>query len=133
MADEKKRIFKFPKAMGACADQLYELREERLRRQKLVDELAAEEAALKEYIIQTLPKSEASGVAGKVARVSVTVKDVPQVKDWEKFHAYVKKTGSFELLQKRISKEAVDERLEAGVKLPGLEVFKLPVVGINKL
>ena len=61
-----------------------------------MDEVEAEEKALKEHIIQTLPKSEASGVAGKVARVTVVTKDVPQVKDWDAFYKYVSKTKSFD-------------------------------------
>lgn len=130
MADKK---FKMPAKIGACADRLYQVKNDRLKLQKAVDELAAEESAIKEHIIQTLPKSEASGVAGKVARVSVTVKDVPQVKDWEAFHGFVKKTGFFHLLQKRLSSQAVDEVLESGKTIPGLEIFKLPTVSLSKV
>ena len=68
---------KFPKTLGACADRVYELRAKRLAAQKDVDAIEAEEKALKEHIINTLPKSETTGVAGKVARVTVVTKQVP--------------------------------------------------------
>jgi len=124
---------KMPKSLGACADRLYSLREIRLAKQKEVDALAAEETALKEHIIQTLPKSEASGVAGKLARVSVVTKQVPQVQDWDEFYKHLKKTGSFELLGRGISKAAIQERWEEGKQVPGVEAFGVVTVSINKL
>lgn len=125
--------FKFPKAMGACADKLFELRNKRLAMQKEVDAVAAEETALKNYIIENLPKSEASGVAGKLARVTVITKQIPQVKDWDAFYKYVKKTGSFDLMQKRLTDTAIKERWEAGKEIPGVEHFNIVSVSINKV
>jgi hypothetical protein len=131
MATEAK--YKFPKALGACADKLFELRNKRLAEQKKVDEIAAEESALKNHIIENLPKSEASGVAGKLARVTVVTKQVPQVKDWDAFYKYVKKTGSFDLMQKRLTDAAIKERWEAGKEVPGVEHFNAVSVSINKV
>ncbi len=131
MAAEVK--YKFPKALGACADKLFELRNKRLAEQKKVDEIAAEETALKNHIIENLPKSEASGVAGKLARVTVVTKQVPQVKDWDAFYKYVKKTGSFDLMQKRLTDAAIKERWEAGKEIPGVEHFNAVSVSINKV
>jgi hypothetical protein len=131
MATEVK--YKFPKALGACADKLFELRNKRLVEQKKVDLIAAEESALREHIINTLPKSEASGVAGKLARVTVVTKSVPQVKDWAAFYKYVKKTGSFDLMQKRLTDTAIKERWEAGKEIPGVVHFDAVSVSINKV
>lgn len=125
--------FKIPKAMGAVADLLYSTRKKRLELQKQVDELQSQETALKDHIIATLPKSQASGVAGRLARVAVESKEVPTVEDWDAFHKYVAKNKRFDLLQKRISSEAVNEMLEDGVKLPGVRKFKATVVSINKV
>ena len=130
MAKEKK--FKFPKAMGACADRLYEVRQKRLAMQKEVDEVEAEEKALKEHIINNLPKSD-SGAAGKVARVSVVTKDVPQVKDWDAFYKYVSRTKSFDLLQRRLSDAAIKERWENKKQVPGVEAFTVVSVSLNKV
>ena len=125
--------FKLPKSLGACADRLYELRQRRLAVQKEVDKLAAEEAALREHIINTLPKSEASGIAGKLARVTVITKQVPQVKDWDAFYKFVKKTGSFDLLQRRLTDQAMKERWEAGKEVPGVEHFNAVSISLNKV
>ena len=98
MPAEKK--YKFPRTMGKCADKLYELRQQRLTMQKEVDEVAAEEKALKAHIIDNLPKSEASGVQGKSARVTVVVKEEPQVKDQEAFRKYMNRSKRFDLANK---------------------------------
>lgn len=130
---EKPVKFTFPKTMGACADRIYSLRLERLAAQKLVDGIEAEEKALKEHIITTLPKSETTGVAGKLARVTVVSKEIPQVRDWDAFYKYVIKNKAFDMLQRRLSDTAVNARLEAGKKVDGVEIFKTVSLSINKV
>jgi hypothetical protein len=125
--------YKFPPKMGACADRLYLLREQRLAKQREAEAIELEEKALKEHIILTLPKSEASGVAGKVARVTVITKVVPQVKDWDVFYKHVKKTGQFDLLQRRLTDSAIKERWENGKEVPGVEHFNALIVSLNKV
>jgi len=131
----KKKAYKFPKKMGTCADRLYEIKQQRLDAKKIVDALEAEEKALKQHIIDTLPKSEASGVAGKVARVSVITKEIPQVKNWSVFYKYVKKNGAFDLMQRRLNTAAVNERLDNGEKEKtlGIEIFNAVTVSLNKI
>jgi len=133
MAETEKPKFKFPKALGACADLLFTLKAKRLAAQKAVDAIEVEEKALKEHLIQNLPKSEASGVAGKLARVTVTKKTIAQVKDWDKFYAYIAKTKQWELMQRRVSDTAILERWERKVKVPGVEPFQVPTISMNKL
>ena len=69
---------KLPKSLAACADLLYETRQSRLKEKKVIDEFSALETALKERLINELPKGEASGIAGRVARVSINTKNVPR-------------------------------------------------------
>jgi len=123
---------RIPKTIGACADALYTIRSKRLDLQKKVDALAAEESELREHIICELPKSDASGVAGKLARVSVVRKQVPSVKDWDTFYRYVKRTGAFELLHRRVADAAIRERWDAGKTVPGVEVFTAVTVSLSK-
>lgn len=132
-ATKPKSKYKFPKAMGACADLIFNLKAKRLAAQKVADAIEEEEKALKEHIIQNLPKSETTGVAGKLARVTVVTKEVPQVKDWDAFYAHVKKTGNFDLMQRRLADKAVQERWEAGKKVPGVEAFQAVTLSINKV
>ena len=126
-------VFKPPKTLGACADLYFTLREQRLAAQKIADAIEVNERAIREHIILTLPKSEASGVAGKLARVSRVIKQVPQIKDWSAFYAYIKKTGSFDLLQRRPGEAAIQERWDAGKVVPGVESFTVVTLSVSKV
>lgn len=129
----EKKTYKFPKTMGTCADRLFLLRQKRLDQKKVLDELEREEKALKEHIINNLPKSDASGVSGKLARVTIVKKPIPQVKDWDAFYKYVKRTNGFDLMQRRLSDAAIKERWEEGKKIPGVESFDVISVSMNKI
>lgn len=129
----QKNTLKIPKQMGAVADLYFETRNKRLAAQKIVNEIEGDEKTLREYIIQNLPKSEATGVAGKLARVSVVTKDVPAVEDWDKVFEYVRKTKSYDLLQRRISSSAVEARWENGKAIPGVGHFNVVSVSLSKL
>lgn len=124
---------KIPKTIGACADLLYKTREARLKLQRDCEALEEQEKALKEHLIRTLPKSKAKGVSGEVARVTIVSDEVYQVEDWDAVYAYVRKTGAFELLQKRLSREAVIERVEDGENVPGVKKMLIPKVSLNKV
>lgn len=123
----------FPKTLGECADALYTARQNRLALQRQIDEMGAYETALREHIINTLPKSKQEGAQGSLARVTVVRKEVPQVKDWTAFQAFIKKTGAWELMQRRPSEAALKERLDAGVKVPGVDVFHAVTLSVNKV
>jgi hypothetical protein len=63
----------------------------------------------------------------------VVTKTIPRVADWDKLYAFVKKTGSFDLLQRRLTDSAIQERWEAGKSVPGVETFNAVSVSINKV
>ena len=148
MATAKPKALKIPKNLAQVADMLYDVRQRRLAMQKEVDLLAADEAQLREHLINNLPKSEASGIAGKVARAAIEMKEVVEFKaeNWPKLYAYIaaeyaahlkKKDGmqdsAFALLQRRISDGTAKELLEAKVKLPGMKIGKVPTVSLTKI
>lgn len=128
----KGAAFKLPKTLGACADLLYELRQERLAAAKKLEEMEAREQRLKDHIIDTLPKSQAGGVTGSVARVEIVKKEIPRVEDWDKFYAHVKKTGDFELMGRGLAAAAIKERWEARKVIPGVGKFTAVSVSITK-
>ena len=121
-----------PASDAAKADLLYKTRQKRLEVQKKVDELQRLETALKEHFINSLPK-DTSGVAGRVARVQTSPKDVPRVADWDKFYAFVKRKGAFYMLQRRLSEPAIKEVWDAKKEVPGVDRFKTVSVSCTKL
>ncbi len=124
---------KLPKSLGAVVDLFYKTRQERYELQHKLDAMKKIEAACEERIINELPKSESTGIAGKTARAAVNTKKVPQVSDWGSLYGYIIKNKAFDLLQKRLSTKAVEERWEAGKKLPGVEVYNAVTVSLTKV
>lgn len=125
--------YKFPKTIGACADRIYELRASRLEAKKKVDAIEAEEKALKEHIINTLPKSETSGVAGKIARVAVVRKSIPEVQNWDEFWKGFNKARDKDLFTRSLNTAAIQARWDAGKKVPGVGVFNAVSLSITKV
>lgn len=121
---------KFPNSMAACADLLYDLRQERIAADKAAAKLKADENALVEHIILSLPK-DSGGAVGKHHKVETYNAEKLVVKDWDPLYAYIKRTGRFELLQKRLGEGAAQELIEDGKTIPGVEPFTIVKVSLT--
>lgn len=112
MADKlKTKALKLPKSLGACADLYHDTREKRLAEDKKVKEIKADETAIANHIIDNLEKSNEGGAVGKRYKAIVKTDDAYTVEDWDKFYAYIKKTGEFDLLNRALNQAAVKERV----------------------
>ncbi len=121
-----------PTALGALADHVYARQERRLTLNRQAAELEDEEKAIKTWVIEHLPKKElASGIAGKVGRLELKKGVIPTLKDPKKFFAYLKKTGDFDLLQRRLNAAAVEARWEAKKAVPGVVPFDYVKVSVT--
>lgn len=124
---------KLPKSLAACADLYSNLRDARLAKDKEAAALKEQEEFVKNHLIDSIPKSEATGVSGKVAQVAVVRKKIPKVMDWAKFQAHILKTKDFSLLNRAINKKAIEERWEAKKVTPGVEAFDVVTLSLHKL
>ena len=124
---------KTPKTLGACADRLFGIKEAKGKLEAQIKTLDEEKRAIEEKLIADLPKSDAGGVLGKLCRAAITKHDVPTVKDWDAYYAFILKHKDFSLLQRRVGEAAVKERWEAGEKVPGVEPFTVIKVSVTKL
>lgn len=118
---------------AACADLLYRTREKRYVLQHQVDDLQAEETALKTRLISELQAINAEGITGKVCRVEIKLRPVYMVRDWDLFYKHIVKTKNFELLQKRLSTTAIKERWDAGKTVPGVAQEDMAELSIHKV
>lgn len=122
---------------GALVDLLYALRDAKqvLGAVTAPLEEAIHEAtrALEEHFITTLAVGAASGLQGMEARVQITDSAIPQVADWDKFYEHIRKTRSFELLNRKVNLEAVRERWALKKQVPGVTVFYAKKVSCTKL
>ena len=121
-----------PKKLGACIDKLYELRESRLEAQRAVDEMSSKETELHKHIIDTFSKADLDGASGKLATCSINKTIVPSVVDWDVLYKFIHKTKSFDLLERRVSRAAYKERLDAEEVVPGVESFGVVKLSLRK-
>lgn len=131
--------------VAKAADELYRIREERLEHDRESNRLKTEEARFRDYLIDQLPKGEASGTRGMVA--SAYVDEAPQysVNDWGKFYAEVvrqytraktpeARLSAFRFLNRAVSQEPMKEMWEDGGKLfPGAQRIPVKKVHLNKI
>ena len=124
---------KLPKSLAACADLYSNIRDARLAKQKETDALEEQEKFVKDYLINNIPKSEATGVAGKIASVSIVRKKIAQVKNWDEYYKFILKTKDFSLLNRSANRKAIEERWEAGKTVPGTEAFDTVTLSLHKI
>lgn len=137
---EAKRVavLKAPKAPTAKmladkADEYHTTREQRLAIEKQAKALQKQETELKNWLIDNIPKSEVTGVTGKLVRVSIVRKEKPAAEDWPALYAHMQETGEFDLVQRRVSETAVRARWEDGKDVPGVGHFHYVDVSVNKV
>lgn len=133
---------KIPKSFGACADMLFDLREARLAANKIVEALAAQEAELKNHLIDKLPKGD-KGAIGSHHKVTIVREKQPRIGDDKAFYDWVAKNRAFDVLQRTLNAKAVRDRLEAqplknkktGERkpLPGIDMFDVVKVSVTKV
>lgn len=132
------KLPKLPKSLGLCVDKYYDARQARLALEKQVDELKEVETFIQEHIIKSIPKGDGGAVGQRFKAVRVEEKRY-SIEDDTAFYAFVKKTGSFDLLNRAINQKAVRERLEDakfvkkyGDKVPGTKPFTAVKLSVTK-
>jgi hypothetical protein len=113
-------------------NQYISVRAQRLAKDAESMEIKEFEDVLKNAIISKYKEQGIKTLGSTNGIVKMTTLIEPVAQDWVPIWAYIRETGQFDLLHKRLANLAVKERWEAGVELPGVgraEVFKLSVSG----
>lgn len=135
-ASTKTKVVKLPKDLAAVADMYKEARDARLAKAKEIESLAAKESLLREHLINNLPKSQAGGVQGKIARVEIVLSEIPTF-DMEdeaardKFFKFAHRKGNEDLIVESMNAKAVKERWDAGKEVPGVIRFKVKKLSLH--
>lgn len=124
--------YKIPATFGAIADRIFTLQEKRRKINRTAAELEKEEKFLKAHLIENMPKSD-GGAVGKKCIITILNDVSYSIKDSDAFYEYVKRTESFDLLQRTLIKKAVEDRLDNDCPVPGIEVFRFKKTSISKL
>lgn len=125
-----------PKKIGDAADLVYERQQARLKLQrdqetrlKVLSDLedAAEEHCKSLMIAQGL-----ESVRGDKATITLQRVDVPKVVDWDKFGAWISKTGDIAVFQKRLSATHFADLKTAKTVPNGVEFIPITKLSISK-
>ena len=124
--------------LAQCPDEYRRVREIRLTMQKQMEDVESYEKALKAHMIANIPK-ETAGVFGLLYKAQVVTKPAIRIstEGWPAFLAFVRQTGRFDLLQKRINPAAVLELADEGAAqnqvIPGTERFQDVDLSVTKV
>lgn len=120
------------KSLGHMIDSLYAARADRIEKQREVDAMKLQERDLQASIMAKLEKQGISSGRGSLATASITKSVQPQVADWKKVYAYIRKEDAFHLLHQRVASTAWRELHEAGKKVPGIEAMPVQDLSLTK-
>jgi hypothetical protein len=84
-------------------------------------------------LIVLMLNNNLTSVGSQLATAEIGTKIVPTVVNWAETYEHIQHTGDFDLLHRRISATAFNERLKAGVVVPGIEARSLTTVKIGSL
>lgn len=124
--------YKVPKKVGEAVDLLFKLRSERRALASKAEDARAQEYLMEQALLDKFKKDELEGARGKSALASIKRSDVPVIEDDAKFYAYLRKTGEFDLLERRPAKEACRARWAKKIGIPGVSVFTKVSVNLTK-
>lgn len=122
-----------PISPGRLADNLFELVQRRRELSREIDSIKALETEIKKELTVWLKENESTSIAGVRTRVTRKLKPVPNVTNWNALYKYIARTKSFDLLQRRLTSKAVEERRDAGKKVTGVEWIEIPTWSFAKV
>jgi len=117
----KLRIIKRP--VGASIDAMFDLREKKRALEEQVKEVEQELAVYTESLLESMTAQGLTSGRGDKATASITSTVCANIQDWDVLTAFVKKTGNFQLFQRRVSDPAFRELLAKKGVVPGLAEY----------
>jgi len=122
-----------PSSLGPCVDLYKEVQDLRLAMKKEVDAIQSREREIKQHLVDSISKSDDTGVAGKKYRAQIVTKTSAAVSDWDKVWDFIRENDRTDLVQNRINDKAIKEIWEAGETVPGVEKFNSVDVSVRKV
>lgn len=93
--------------------------------------LNGEMSAIESEILRRMNDRKVDRFAGNGMSAVKTIETQPQVEEWDAVYAFIRESGDFSLLQKRISATAYRELLAMG-SVPGIISREVTKVGFRK-
>jgi len=115
------------------ADQYYTAYRLRLDKEAEAEKLKETELELKGRLLGLMIEEKLTVVGAQSCVVRYHRKMKPHPEDWHKIWGYVQSTGEFDLLHKRLTEIAIEDRWEAGIDIPGVGKFPVDYLTVSPL
>lgn len=119
--------------LSVMVDEFDSTRTRRLDADKTAKAIKKEEDELSRRIIAVLYENDTYFAAGKRVRVKLNVTTRPVATDWQVVYDYMVVNDAMDLVQKRLHYAAIDDRIENGEEIPGIEFVEVTKLSIGKI
>lgn len=121
--------------LGELADAIYAKDQEIAAAEAVVKGLDVERRALAGKLMNLMKEQQTTITRGKHATASLGETVRPQIADFDKLAAFIKRNGALYLFERRIGVKAYNELMEQrnGKPIPGLTEFKKDSLSIRKV
>lgn len=129
-----------PASVGTLIDKLWALREEKKELEAKAKAVAEQMEPLEEQLSVKMAAEGVDKATGRKASASFSFAVSANVgidgdveAGWKALYAYIKKTGYWHLLQRRVTDTSYRELLDTGKKVPGLQPFTKKRINLRTL
>ena len=119
--------------LSALVDEYDSLRNERLAADKVAALLKKRESAVAERLIEEMCAQDTFFCASKSRRVKMTPISKPKAVDWGIIYAYMKENDAMDLVQRRLHETAINDRIEEGEEIPGIQFIQVNKLSIGNI
>jgi hypothetical protein len=107
--------------MGNAATELFKLKAEKAAHNKAVKELNVRIDETEKVLLGKMREEGLLKLSNDLGMVYISPQVVPNVVNWDMFYEHIRKTNSFHLLERRLTKTAYREMVENGESVPGVD------------
>ena len=122
------------KSIGSIIDEMYATREERRELAKEDKILKATYDELDASLVSALEATGQTSGASDIATASIKKTIVADVQDWDRFHAWLKRTNRLYMLERRPAQAAFREFVETSPQHkppPGVQKFEIVNISLR--
>jgi|SRR5215831_3256326 len=121
--------------LGETADEYFDLRNRRIEKEHEAAELAKEENRVKDLLITQMTHSGITSIGGKLVKYELKKVDEPTVEEgnWEPVWEWLRETGEFDIMYRRLNAKALKDRRENDVHVPGVTWFPVYKLSQSKV
>jgi hypothetical protein len=121
------------KELGALIDQLSDLKLVKADLERQVDAVSGQMKAVEQQIMQAMMDQNLDSASHGGLVVRPTEHTYAKAENWDAFYAYVRETGYFQLLERRLAVKSYREFLDLGRQVPGLVPTKVMKLSVSKV